>query len=840
MRQRLLDRIMAAEDAVALRYYTQAKQSLAGALHGLQQFFHTQGSAAGEDRCQALLVKLAEDRFNLAVLGQFKRGKSSLMNAVIGRDLLPTGVLPLTSVVTTLCYGPAERLLITRRDWTLTQELPLTDLADYVTERGNPGNVKGVMTAQVEVPVPFLRRGLYFIDTPGVGSASAANTAATYAFLPEADAVIFVTSVDAPLNEAEETFLRDIRQHARKIFCVVNKIDLMNEADQAEVLGFVQTRLAQLLDATEVRLYAVSARNALQAKLDGDPAALERSGLPAFEAALADFLSGEKSRVFLLSIIDRALRLIADTRTAFALELRAADLSAEERAARLAELQQRLTRVGAALDDTLADLRAQLTLQADERLTRQMAGLLQQHRSALEARVDRLLDQAASADELDQRAIIRDLTGSVKAHQDQWLARQLAELQPRLSQIAQPILAKAVATLDQLPQIAAEVYEVASAGQLDASDPLEWPEMHAVGVKQIEYEFEPSLLTDFVPWRWARSVWRRQMNRALAQIVSEAGDTLQAAWRASIDVQVDAVTREVRHRFNVARGEIERRATLDLSGGGNAAHSLSLLADHFEQLRAALLNDRPLPTLAEVDVDQAAAVLAPAEQPNVPGRLPAAPALKMCPICAAQQEALFNYFAHAQYELATKEAARRAFASAGGFCAVHTWQFERIASPQGISIGYAPLIEAAAEQLHALADRSSPEAAQQIGALIQTTAHCPACRLLREVEQTEADKLLQRLSTAEGRAAYQQSAGVCLPHLQAVLARDGVADIGQLLITEQARRLEETAENMHSYTLKRDATRRWLQNRDERTAYWRALTQLIGERNVRALWPEEE
>ncbi len=65
-------------------------------------------------------------------------------------------------------------------------------------------------------------------------------------------------------------------------------------------------------------------------------------------------------------------------------------------------------------------------------------------------------------------------------------------------------------------------------------------------------------------------------------------------------------------------------------------------------------------------------------------------------------------------------------------------------------------------------------------------------------------------------------------------------DVGRLLIAEQVRHFEVTAENMRSYALKQEATRRWLQNRDERTAYWRALTQLIGERNVRALWPDEE
>ena len=90
---------------------------------------------------------------------------------MIGQDVLPTGLLPLTSAITTLCYGPQPRAVLRRKGWTLTQEIPLEQLAEYVTERGNPGNEKGLIEARVELPERFLRRGLYFIDTPGIGSA---------------------------------------------------------------------------------------------------------------------------------------------------------------------------------------------------------------------------------------------------------------------------------------------------------------------------------------------------------------------------------------------------------------------------------------------------------------------------------------------------------------------------------------------------------------------------------------------------------------------------------------------------------------------------------------------
>jgi hypothetical protein len=154
------------------------------------------------------------------VVGQFKRGKCTLMNAVLERDLLPTGLLPLTSAITTLCYGPTEHVVLRRKGWSWEQEAPLAQLPDSITERGNPGNEKGLLEARVELPLPFLRRGLHFIDTPGIGSARHENTAITFAFLPQMAAVIFVTSVEAPLSEAEEGFLLDIRGQVRHLFVI--------------------------------------------------------------------------------------------------------------------------------------------------------------------------------------------------------------------------------------------------------------------------------------------------------------------------------------------------------------------------------------------------------------------------------------------------------------------------------------------------------------------------------------------------------------------------------------------------------------------------------------------
>jgi dynamin family protein len=127
----------------SLRHYTLAKQEVATSVRAAKLLFQAHGAQEAAERCQALVVQLAEDRFNLAVVGQFKRGKSTLMNAVLGRNLLPTGLLPLTSAITTLCYGSKERVMLNRKGWAWEQEVPLAQLETYITERGNPGNEKG-------------------------------------------------------------------------------------------------------------------------------------------------------------------------------------------------------------------------------------------------------------------------------------------------------------------------------------------------------------------------------------------------------------------------------------------------------------------------------------------------------------------------------------------------------------------------------------------------------------------------------------------------------------------------------------------------------------------------
>ena len=157
--------------------------------------------------------------------------------------------------------------------------------------------------------MPFLRRGIEFVDTPGVGSAITANTATTYGFLPECDAVLFVTSVDMPMTDFELAFLKEIREYVDRIFFVVNKTDLATDDERCEVLRFVAETIQAQIGCDDVKVFPVSARLGLAARISGDVVLYEQSGLKALEEALASFLSKEKSAAFLAAVAHKALRI---------------------------------------------------------------------------------------------------------------------------------------------------------------------------------------------------------------------------------------------------------------------------------------------------------------------------------------------------------------------------------------------------------------------------------------------------------------------------------------------------------------------------------------------------
>lgn len=295
-----------------LRGYEQAKFELSEILQAVVTAKAAEDQRALQERLQDLLARLAEDRFNLVVAGRFSRGKSSLMNAILGMDRLPTGIVPLTSVITTVSYGTTESVTIKYQERRLDTEISLEELPQYVTQQGNPGNQRGIATANIELPAEILRRGFYFVDTPGLGSVIAENTLTTKAYLPEADALLLVTGFDSPLSEEELGFLTAASQAKLPIFVAVNKQDLVSSAERDEAIDFVQSHLDTLYGQARSDVFSVSAREGLAAKLSNDAARLSASGLPALEEQLIRFLLEQKRQIFLARMSARIQELLDD------------------------------------------------------------------------------------------------------------------------------------------------------------------------------------------------------------------------------------------------------------------------------------------------------------------------------------------------------------------------------------------------------------------------------------------------------------------------------------------------------------------------------------------------
>ncbi|OPY30644.1 MAG: GTPase Era [Methanocella sp. PtaU1.Bin125] len=305
--------------------------------------------ASGDDRELAGTVdtlgqKLEADSFNLAVLGQFKRGKTTFINALLGAKVLPTAIVPHTSIVTILKYGPEPSVRVVFNGGA-TEVISPDRLADYVTESGNPKNAKGVRHVEVSYPSGYLRDGFAIIDTPGIGSTFAHNTATTYGFLSRIDAAVFMLSVDPPISDVEMQFLADVSRSSGKFFFILNKIDYVDEDDLRHAVGFNARAIGQKLGREEIRIFPMSSRQALEAKLRNDPELLEKSGYPEFERALERFLVQEKGKLFLLSVVSRGLRAIESKKMLIELEENAGRMSLEALDAKIAAFDAEMEKI---------------------------------------------------------------------------------------------------------------------------------------------------------------------------------------------------------------------------------------------------------------------------------------------------------------------------------------------------------------------------------------------------------------------------------------------------------------------------------------------------------------
>jgi len=178
---------------------------------------------------------------DVAVLGQFKAGKSSFLNALIGAPIVPVDVLPSTAMVTRIGYGQRERVTVHGLAGE-PFEIPRTRLAEFVTERGNPANEKRVAVVDVELPSLMPYQGVRFVDTPGLGSVFAHNTKVSREWMPRVGAALVAVSVNHPLSEDDLLLLNDVSSHTPEAVLLLTKADLVSGEELASVIDFTRSQ----------------------------------------------------------------------------------------------------------------------------------------------------------------------------------------------------------------------------------------------------------------------------------------------------------------------------------------------------------------------------------------------------------------------------------------------------------------------------------------------------------------------------------------------------------------------------------------------------------------------
>jgi len=275
----------------------------ASRLLGLGRLAQELGAEPVAEEARELAARVSEGRFYVACVGQFKRGKSTLLNALVGHEVLPIGFVPVTAVPTVVRFGNELHARVRMRDraWL---DVAMPDLKEYVTEERNSENKKAVDGAEVFVPSPLLSSGMCFVDTPGLGSVFTENTATTQAFIPHIDAALVVVGADPPIAGEELALAEAVGRQVGDLILVINKADRTTDPEREAAAKFTREVLEKRLHRPMGEVFEVSASERME----------NRGPLRDWERLLASLyhLVDDSGRNLVRAACDRGLQRLSE------------------------------------------------------------------------------------------------------------------------------------------------------------------------------------------------------------------------------------------------------------------------------------------------------------------------------------------------------------------------------------------------------------------------------------------------------------------------------------------------------------------------------------------------
>ncbi|WP_298706783.1 dynamin family protein [uncultured Veillonella sp.] len=374
--------------------YSQKRGAMIQHLKELQHMNKTLANASVDVQITNALQYINNDTFSVVVVGRFSRGKSTFINALLGRRILPTSKKPTTAVISKITYAEEPRCLIHYKngqqevvnedaffaikalkfcDSTSSKE----DVAETVKEQDAINSIDFV---EVGYPLEFCKNTVELVDTPGTDDLNQARIDITYKYLNQADAVILLLAADQALSIGEVEFLEEhiLKQNIKDIFYIINRKDTLNGPDEEKrVVQFVSHNLGNILkvESSEVHPYLVSSYQALLCRRQANgeslsskqqmqlPDNFEFTGFADFERSLQGYLSEEKGRRRLALYGRKTIRIIDELIEDITSRLALLAHSTDEIKAVVSKLEEKKQRIVSQTDAVLGRLQVNLQCQ---------------------------------------------------------------------------------------------------------------------------------------------------------------------------------------------------------------------------------------------------------------------------------------------------------------------------------------------------------------------------------------------------------------------------------------------------------------------------------------------
>jgi len=211
-------------------------------LRKIEEIVSRRGLVEFRSTLQMVLERLEDKSFEIAIFGRVSSGKSSLLNHVIGMEILPVGVTPVTAIPTRVAYGTKPEVQV-RIEGQGIQQVELQQLPEFVDERLNPSNQKRVANILVRYPSARLSEGVILVDTPGLGSLATSGAAETLAYLPRCDIGVVLIDAGSTLSPEDVKTIQALNEATIPVTIVLSKADLVSESDRCHLRDYVQSHI---------------------------------------------------------------------------------------------------------------------------------------------------------------------------------------------------------------------------------------------------------------------------------------------------------------------------------------------------------------------------------------------------------------------------------------------------------------------------------------------------------------------------------------------------------------------------------------------------------------------